>query len=1779
MNKMPRIVKMRNCGFSLLFVLILGMGMLSGLHVKFVIPVQSQTGGLDTASYASSAFMVDADIYVPVNYSTIQEAINAAIPGDTIFVDAGVFNENVKVNKTVELIGTGQSLAIVNASNPNDDVFSITSNYVNISGFTVSGASGVDKAGLKLQSVNHDNVSGNYIINNYYGILLATSNNSTATENTLTNNSYGFYLNSSSGNSIYHNNVVNNTQQAFDNGTNTWDDGYPSGGNYWSDQISPDNYTGTHQNIAGFDFFVDSPYNILGAADQDHFPFVILDGWQKPLFTSDVILVAFKPGVPQEIINETIARYGAETIEHFDLVDFYFLRINVSDCSEWEMARRFAGDQNVSCVTLDYYTYLDSNLVTPDDPCFNQQWALDNFGINPGAAKGVIDADIDAPQAWEHKTNSSDVVVALIDTGVDLNQPDLAGNLWKNPIEVQNGIDDDGNGVVDDIHGAAFAYDSGPPGARAQRIDSSGSPDDIQGHGTHCAGIIGAVGNNGEGVTGVNWAASIMAIKYTVVRPVVGPILEQVLPSVEGTISTFVAAVNYILEAHAHSKANVKVVSYSSTISRNHIAIPLIRSGMNELEAYEFAERLLSEGSPCNTVREVYASSIQKLQDEGIYFVCAAGNDGVDIDTSDSVSPNGFSVYPCKLAAQMWNVISVAASDNKDRLDKDSNSGTKSVTLAAPGVNILSLAMHGQIIYRDVAPLARVSPGDQRLAGVTTTFPPRSQVADGDCDVGQSFTRWQNGVRHDESVAVNGQYDPEEHVYADLDSSGDVSVDDMRLSDVYIAGVLKYRSRTIVADTDADARAQAKLIDFTNDEMHTSMGGIYRAANRNTVSVGDTRLTSVEVILENGQPRPVSYRAGSTVMAGDSDCGCDIWKFSQTEKHDEVVLRNGAYDPGEHVYEDRDSSGTVTEGDRRLTPCPPYLAGTIVGRRDRDAVANRHLVPFKDDERYSLVTRMSGTSMATPFVSGALAHFLSLFPKLPFNESARWYLDEWTDPRPGVANSVEFGKNNDGRLRMISGDDFGDAPDPFTNVNCYPTKTRYRGASHEDIGEEWLGYYGNVTPEFDADVLSNYNSYYDGDIWPGNILPSRIPTTPKPNYIFQCDKPDLERYDDGVWISQSPPPGEIILAYSICTAHEDVVDAEGGRYLPGTSTTLAPDKRLYINIWIDWNQDGDWEDPGEHVYWHPHNPTLEWNTTHCSKWIYITILVPPYAAPNMTWLRARLDYGENTLPAKYDSNSSLQGTRGLAQFGEVEDYQVNVTLACPPESTEWPMEGCDPTRTRYSVSPGPCSNNTIWTCSTGGIIYSSPAVAGGKVYIGSLDGKVYAVDAETGAPLWNFTTGNWIGSSPAVDGGRVFVSSCDGKLYALNANSGSLLWNCTTGGGISSPAVVDGVVFVGALDHNLYAVDAANGTILWNYTAASIIESSPAVADGKIFFMCSNGRLYALDIATRNLNWSYNTNYNTISSPAVANGRIYITSTNGNIYCLDSQSGYLLWNFTAGDRIQGSAAVAKGKVYVGSYDRNVYALNASDGSVIWKTTLDGVVYIPPAIACGQKVYTGTLSGRVYSIDAEAGTILWTYNTGSGLNSPPAVANRTLFIGSSNGMLYAFRSLHDISITTAVSSKTAAEEGFTVIINATVKNKGDFPETFGVVAFANSTFIQNTSASLGEGNSITVTFVWNTTGMPKGNYTIRVYASPIPSETDTIDNTFLFQVAVTVPGDVDGNFRVNMGDVVAVVDAFGSHPAHPGWNPNADIFPSPFGDGKIDMGDIVTALDHFGQHYP
>ncbi len=257
------------------------------------------------------------------------------------------------------------------------------------------------------------------------------------------------------------------------------------------------------------------------------------------------------------------------------------------------------------------------NATIPNDSSFDQLWGLNNTGQTGGTS----DADIDAPEAWDIQTGNSNVVVGLMDSGLDYTHPDLNDNLWTNPGEIPgNGIDDDGNGYVDDVHGYDFAFDDP-------------NPEDNVGHGTHVGGTIGAEGDNGIGVAGVNWNAQIMTLK---------------IGDTYG-IYTFDA-----IEGLEYATMMKQVYGVNVNLTNNSWG-----------------------GGPYS---QALYDAIAAAGAANQLFIAAAGNTGGNTD----ISPH----YPASY--NLDNIISVAATDDDDQLSSFSSFGSTSVDLGAPGSSVYS---------------------------------------------------------------------------------------------------------------------------------------------------------------------------------------------------------------------------------------------------------------------------------------------------------------------------------------------------------------------------------------------------------------------------------------------------------------------------------------------------------------------------------------------------------------------------------------------------------------------------------------------------------------------------------------------------------------------------------------------------------------------------------------------------------------------------------------------------------------------------------------------------------------------------------------------------------------------------------------------------------------------------------------------------------------------------------------------------------------------------------
>lgn len=349
----------------------------------------------------------------------------------------------------------------------------------------------------------------------------------------------------------------------------------------------------------------------------------------------------------------------------------------------------------------------------------------------------------------------------------------------------------------------------------------------------------------------------------------------------------------------------------------------------------------------------------------------------------------------------------------------------------------------------------------------------------------------------------------------------------------------------------------------------------------------------------------------------------------------------------------------------------------------------------------------------------------------------------------------------------------------------------------------------------------------------------------------------------------------------------------------------------------------------------------------------------------------------------------------------------------------WPMRGANIANTGHQPrQSGPTSSVTLqWSVETGDGVRSSPAVANGTIYIGSDDGKVYALDSSTGQERWVVETGDTVTSSPAVANGTVYVGSFDTNIYAIDANTGQKCWTVETGAGVyASPVIADDTVYIGSRDNNVYAIEASTGRECWRVGELwGLMWSSPALADGIVYIGSRDGKIYALDANTGKERWTVEIDGAVNASPAVAKGTVYVGSMDHNVYALDAETGDELWRFETSGKVRAAPSVADGTVFVTndgvSYDllspnpHRMYALDASTGQKCWTFEMDGAGNSSPAVVDGT-VYFGSNNNNVYALDASTGQTRWTVETGKRVQSSPAVADGTVYVGSWDNTVYA-----------------------------------------------------------------------------------------------------------------------------------------------------------------------------
>jgi len=401
-------------------------------------------------------------------------------------------------------------------------------------------------------------------------------------------------------------------------------------------------------------------------------------------------------------------------------------------------------------------------------------------------------------------------------------------------------------------------------------------------------------------------------------------------------------------------------------------------------------------------------------------------------------------------------------------------------------------------------------------------------------------------------------------------------------------------------------------------------------------------------------------------------------------------------------------------------------------------------------------------------------------------------------------------------------------------------------------------------------------------------------------------------------------------------------------------------------------------------------------------------IVITVTAFNKTWKQTEMEMTPNLLVLPYSSDSIMINIRAWSTFKQ------------------------DASRNSCAWVEGPDYSYQRWTYSTGGGITGSPVTDyQGTIYIGSQDGKLYAVNGD-GSYRWSYDTGSSITQSALFGDfpeNRVFVGAEDGKLYALDQD-GNFLWSYTTGGAITNSPILgsDGSVIFGSADHKLYSLSAYNGNPAWVYTTGDEVHSSPAADNqGNLYFGSDDGSVYALNPNGQRL-WSYNTGAPVKSTPCITpNRQIIIGSDNHQLYAFNS-NGSIAWSYLADGAVSSSPAMDnQDYLYFGSEYGTFYSL-FPNGVFNWSYHAGGSIVSAPMTSIQRNVYFGVGNGRFLALD-DKGELLWEKTLGSQLSSSPAMVQEGIvYIGSGDGQLYCLGAMQAPPVITAISPNAQAPGG-------------------------------------------------------------------------------------------------------------------------------------------------------
>ena len=385
-------------------------------------------------------------------------------------------------------------------------------------------------------------------------------------------------------------------------------------------------------------------------------------------------------------------------------------------------------------------------------------------------------------------------------------------------------------------------------------------------------------------------------------------------------------------------------------------------------------------------------------------------------------------------------------------------------------------------------------------------------------------------------------------------------------------------------------------------------------------------------------------------------------------------------------------------------------------------------------------------------------------------------------------------------------------------------------------------------------------------------------------------------------------------------------------------------------------------------------------------------------------------------------NSTYPKSKATAQRSVPATFLLLALLLFASAATfgNWASFRGNPQLTGVADSQLPENPQLLWTFQAGDMIESTAAVVDGTVYVGALDGTLYALDAQTGEKRWTYQVEGTIKASPSIHNGIVYFGDGDGIFHAVDINTQEAKWQFTTEGEIISSAnVVGDRVLFGSYDGFLYCLNRENGELIWKLETEGYVHGAPGVwthvandsgkAENFAIVTGCDSYLRVINIDDGTQTQQINLGAYVGASPAISENRVYCGTYGTEILAVALDTGEIAWRYRHPKRrfpFFASAALTEDSVIIGGRDKMVHALSQATGESLWTYAAKSRIE-SSAVIVGRRAFFGTTGGVFIALDITTGESVWEFATGSSIVASPSVSDGRIYIGTEDGILYCF----------------------------------------------------------------------------------------------------------------------------------------------------------------------------